>query len=78
MMCTQCLMDSVRLKTMYCAARLWVCVGCCITNHGNVFGHYDLWSLCKKHGMKPIFANEGYVAPGSGLVKEKIEGEKPR
>lgn len=51
--------------------------GVCLTDHGNVFCHYDLWNTCKKHGMKPIFANEMYIAPSSGLVKEKIEGEKP-
>lgn len=50
--------------------------GVCFTEHGNTFGHYDLWSVCKKHGMKPIFANEMYIAPGSGLVKEKTEGYK--
>lgn len=50
--------------------------GVCFTEHGNTFGHYELWNSCKKHGMKPIFANEMYIAPGSGLVKEKTEGYK--
>ena len=48
-----------------------------ISDHGNMFMAYDLYKACKKHGLKPIFANETYIAPGSNLIKEKIEGEKP-
>lgn len=51
--------------------------GVCITDHGNAFCWYDLWEACKKHDMKPIFANEMYIAPQSALIKEKIEGYKP-
>lgn len=51
--------------------------GVCITDHGNAFCWYDLWEACEKHDMKPIFANEMYIAPDSALVKEKIEGYKP-
>lgn len=48
-----------------------------ITDHGNMFMAYDLYKACKKHGLKPIYGNETYIAPGSNLIKEKIEGEKP-
>lgn len=51
--------------------------GVTFTDHGNMFGAYDLWKTCEKHGMKPIFGNETYIAPHSGLVKEKTEGYKP-
>lgn len=51
--------------------------GVCITDHGNMFGAYELNKACKKAGMKPIFANETYMAYDSALVKERIEGQKP-
>lgn len=51
--------------------------GACLSDHGNIMGAYDLYKACKKHGMKPIFANETYIAPGSALVKEKVDGFKP-
>jgi DNA polymerase-3 subunit alpha len=51
--------------------------GVVLTDHGNQFGAYELNKTCKKHGIKPIFANETYMAPGSALVKEKVEGFKP-
>lgn len=50
--------------------------GLAISDHGNVFSHYQQNTICKKNGIKPIFANETYIAPSSRLVKEKIEGEK--
>ena len=51
--------------------------GVCLTDHGNMFGAYELQKVCKKHGMKPIFANETYMAYDSALVKERVEGQKP-
>lgn len=51
--------------------------GVCITDHGNMMGAYELQKACKKHGIKPIFANETYMAPDSALIKEKVEGYKP-
>lgn len=42
-----------------------------------MFGAYALNKECKKQGMKPIFANETYIAYDSALVKERIEGQKP-
>ncbi len=51
--------------------------GAALTDHGNCFGWYELNKSCKKHGIKPIFGNEMYMAPGSATVKEKVDGEKP-
>jgi len=51
--------------------------GVALTDHGNCFGWYELNKSCKKHGIKPIFGNEMYMAPGSATVKEKVDGEKP-
>lgn len=48
--------------------------GVALTDHGNCFGWYELHNACKKEKMKPIFGNEMYIAPGSALVKEKVEG----
>src|SRR5438105_10993593 len=34
-----------------------------ITDHGNLFGALDFYETAKKHGVKPIFACETYIAP---------------
>lgn len=34
-----------------------------VTEHGNVSSHVQLEKACKKHGIKPIFGCELYVAP---------------
>lgn len=51
--------------------------GVCVSDHGNAFCWYELADVCKKHGMKPIFANEMYFTPNGISVKEKIENWKP-
>ena len=51
--------------------------GVCLTDHGNMFGSYALNKECNKQGIKPIFANETYIAYDSALIKEKVEGRKP-
>src|SRR5688572_19566905 len=34
-----------------------------MTDHGNLFGALDFYEKAKKHGVKPIFGCETYVAP---------------
>ena len=34
-----------------------------MTDHGNLFGAVDFYEKAKKHGVKPIFGCETYVAP---------------
>jgi len=34
-----------------------------LTDHGNVSSHVQLEKACTKHGIKPLFGLEGYVAP---------------
>ncbi|HEY4187960.1 MAG TPA: DNA polymerase III subunit alpha [Polyangia bacterium] len=34
-----------------------------ITDHGNLFGALDFYETAKKHGVKPIFGCETYIAP---------------
>lgn len=36
-----------------------------ITDHANIFGSFDFFSLAKKHGVKPILGCEIYIAPES-------------
>ena len=51
--------------------------GLCLSEHGNMLGHHEQAEACKKHGIKPIFANEGYMTLHSGAIKEKIELSYP-
>jgi DNA polymerase-3 subunit alpha len=48
----------------------------CVSDHGSCGGHYELNKEAKKAGIKPIFANELYIAPSSGDIKTKIDGYK--
>lgn len=48
-----------------------------VTDHGNTLCWYELYTECKKQGIKPIFANEMYFTPNGVSVKEKVEGWKP-
>ena len=50
--------------------------GLCISDHGNMIAHIKQRDICKKHGIKPIYANEGYFTLHDGNIKEKIEGYK--
>ena len=34
-----------------------------ITDHGNLHGAFEFYNKAKKHGVKPIFGIEAYVAP---------------
>jgi DNA polymerase-3 subunit alpha len=42
---------------------------CAITDHGNMFGAIEFYSLAMKHGIKPIIGCEAYIAPGSRFEK---------
>lgn len=41
-----------------------------ITDHGNLFGAIKFYSLCIKHGIKPIIGCEVYLAPDSRFNRE--------
>jgi len=45
-----------------------------LTDHGNMFGAWELYSKAKKAGVKPIVGCEVYVAPGSRLTRGKGQG----
>ena len=40
-----------------------------ITDHGNLFGAIDFYTLAMKEGIKPIIGCEVYIAPGSRFEK---------
>ncbi|MFM9961069.1 MAG: DNA polymerase III subunit alpha [Planctomycetaceae bacterium] len=36
-----------------------------ITDHGNLYGAFEFYNLCKDEGIKPIVGYEAYIAPGN-------------
>lgn len=42
-----------------------------ITDHGNMYGAFEFYKICKKEGIKPIIGCEVYVAPKSRLDKKE-------
>jgi len=50
-----------------------------VTDHGNLFGAYEFYSLARKAGVKPILGCEVYVAPGDRREKSSSGqgGRKP-
>ncbi len=45
-----------------------------LTDHGNMFGAWELYSKAKKAGVNPIVGCEVYVAPGSRRTRGKQQG----
>ena len=45
-----------------------------LTDHGNLFGAMDFYSLAREAGIKPILGAELYVAPGSRVEKAPVDG----
>jgi len=43
-----------------------------VTDHGNMFGAYDLQTTALEAGVKPILGVEAYVAPGSRFDRESV------
>ncbi len=43
-----------------------------VTDHGNMFGAYDLQTLALEAGIKPILGVEAYMAPGSRFDREAV------
>jgi len=41
-----------------------------LTDHGTCAGHYKFAQACERHGVRPIFGLEAYVAPRGAHVKE--------
>ena len=45
-----------------------------LTDHGNMFGAWELYSKAKEAGVNPIVGCEAYVAPGSRKTRGKEQG----
>jgi DNA polymerase III subunit alpha len=43
-----------------------------MTDHGNMFGAFEMWSKTKDSAVKPILGIEAYVAPESRFTKKQI------
>src|SRR5512140_375184 len=49
-----------------------------VTDHGNMFGAFEIQSEAIEHGLKPILGVEAYIAPGSRSDREAtktVDGE---
>ncbi|MBI3456031.1 MAG: DNA polymerase III subunit alpha [Candidatus Rokubacteria bacterium] len=46
-----------------------------LTDHGNLFGVMDFYSLAREAGVKPILGAELYVAPASRFEKAPLDGQ---
>ncbi|MCX5736557.1 MAG: DNA polymerase III subunit alpha, partial [candidate division NC10 bacterium] len=46
-----------------------------MTDHGNLFGAVDFYSLASKEGIKPIIGCELYMAPGSRFDRTPQDGQ---
>jgi DNA polymerase-3 subunit alpha len=46
-----------------------------MTDHGNLFGAVDFYSLASKEGIKPIIGCELYMAPGSRFERTPQDGQ---
>ena len=44
-----------------------------VTDHGNMFGAYDLQTNALEKGIKPIVGVEAYIAPGSRFDRETVK-----
>jgi len=44
-----------------------------VTDHGNMFGAFDIQSEAIDHGLKPILGVEAYIAPGSRQDREAVK-----
>ena len=44
-----------------------------VTDHGNMFGAYELQTSALEAGIKPILGVEAYVAPGSRFDRENVK-----
>ncbi len=45
-----------------------------LTDHGNLFGAMEFYSLAREAGVKPILGVELYVAPGSRFERAPVDG----
>ena len=44
-----------------------------ITDHGNMFGSLEFYTLAKKNNIKPIIGCEAYIAPRERTLHQPVE-----
>ena len=57
------------LETLVAKAKEHRMPALAVTDHGNLFGAIDFYTLAMKEGVKPIIGCEMYIAPGSRFEK---------
>ncbi|HWQ69192.1 MAG TPA: DNA polymerase III subunit alpha [Patescibacteria group bacterium] len=57
------------LETLVAKAKEYKMPALAVTDHGNLFGAIDFYTLAMKEGIKPIIGSEVYIAPGSRFEK---------
>lgn len=66
---------AIRIRDLIRAARSFGMDAVAMTDHGNIFGAVDFFSLAPKEGIKPILGCEMYVAPRLRTTKTTEPGE---
>jgi DNA polymerase-3 subunit alpha len=70
------LLDGVgRIKAMVSETKRLGMDSLAITDHGNMFGALEFYTVAKKVGIKPIIGCEAYVAPNDRFYKNQIDDE---
>lgn len=65
------LLDGVtKIRPMLERVKAMGMTSCAMTDHGNMYGAYEFWSIAKELGIKPILGCEVYVANRSRFDKE--------
>jgi DNA polymerase-3 subunit alpha len=59
------------LETLVAKAKEYKMPALAVTDHGNLFGAIDFYTLAMKEGVKPIIGSEVYIAPGSRFERSK-------
>src|SRR5574337_409601 len=59
------------LETLVAKAQEYKMPALAVTDHGNLSGAIDFYTLAMKEGVKPIIGSEVYIAPGSRFERSK-------
>lgn len=66
---------AIRIPDVITRARDYKMSALAVTDHGNLFGAMEFYSLVQTAGIKPIIGCEVYVAPGSRFTQSGRQGE---
>lgn len=69
---------AIRLNDLMETARSYNMPAVTITDHGNMFGALEFYTMAKKAGLKPIVGTEAYLAPRSRFDRQsRLENGQP-